>query len=91
MEVTKIKHTCPVCGYEGLNEPVRGEKNEPSFEICPSCGVEFGFDDYDSSCKILGEKWFEGGAYWQSRTIQKPKDWDGRRQYNRFLKESKDL
>ncbi len=32
--------TCPVCGYPSLQE-------EPfySYEICPCCGVEFGFDD----------------------------------------------
>jgi hypothetical protein len=34
---------CPACGY-GLPGPAWPDELA-SFEICPSCGMEFGFDD----------------------------------------------
>jgi len=40
----KSNHTCPVCGFSGLNEAPFGLNNEPSYEICPCCGGEFGND-----------------------------------------------
>ena len=40
----KTKYICPVCGFSGLNEAPFGLSNEPSYEICPSCGGEFGND-----------------------------------------------
>lgn len=39
------KYICPVCGFDGLKEAPYGPDKEPSYEICPNCGVEFGFDD----------------------------------------------
>ena len=42
----KEKYICPICGYDGLDEPAYDETNnfDPSFEICPNCNCEFGFD-----------------------------------------------
>ena len=40
----KAKYTCPVCGFNGLKEAPFGPNQEPSYEICPGCGFEFGFD-----------------------------------------------
>ena len=37
-------HTCPVCGYAGLDDPP-WQGGAPSDEICPSCGTHFGYDD----------------------------------------------
>jgi len=39
------KYTCPVCGFNELQEPPYGPHQEPSYEICPRCGFESGFDD----------------------------------------------
>jgi transcription elongation factor Elf1 len=39
------KYICPVCGFNGLKEAPYGPNQEPSYEICSNCGVEFGFDD----------------------------------------------
>lgn len=37
---------CPACGFELNGPPWRGE--DPSWNICPCCGIEFGYDEYDS-------------------------------------------
>lgn len=44
-----VRYTCPVCGYEGLENAVfiNGEYLN-TFEICTCCGFEFGFsEDHD--------------------------------------------
>lgn len=41
-------HVCPVCGWGRLEEPPEGASQ--SFEICPSCGTEFGFHDDVGAC-----------------------------------------
>jgi len=37
--------TCPVCGYPKLREPPYTAESGGSFEICPSCGIQFGYMD----------------------------------------------
>ena len=46
-ETTGPHYRCPVCGYPGLDEPPRTEESGASYEICPSCGFEFGVTDED--------------------------------------------
>jgi len=77
------KHVCPVCGFNELKEPVFGVNQEPSFEICPCCGFEFGFDDRDSYDDFR-RSWIEAGAEWFVLEL-KPKNWD----YNKQLKNLK--
>jgi hypothetical protein len=36
---------CPACGYAGLDKPAWTEAGGGSQEICPSCGIQFGYDD----------------------------------------------
>jgi hypothetical protein len=36
------EHRCPVCGY-ALAEPAWTPERGGSFEICPSCGIQFGY------------------------------------------------
>lgn len=78
-----MNFTCPVCGYAGLDE----EPND-SFEICPCCGVEFGFDDggFDQGTpklalrqKQLRAAWLLRGADWMDES-RKPRDWDANEQ-----------
>lgn len=38
-------YDCPVCGYPDLEEPPYNEEGYGSFEICPNCGFQFGYDD----------------------------------------------
>jgi len=38
---------CPVCGYTDGEFLPWGESGEdPSFDICPCCGVEYGYEDF---------------------------------------------
>lgn len=71
-----MKHQCPVCGYPGLSEPPETE-GSPSFEICPSCGFEFGVSDGDEgfSYRQWRERWIRGGCSWWSESQKPPDDW----------------
>lgn len=80
---------CPACGYGALEgEPWKGAS--PSDEICPSCGIQFGYDDFaggDPSHRLeiyrmWREKWKAGGMRWWSKR-QKPADWDPAAQLRR--------
>ena len=68
--------TCPVCGYPNLHEPAYDKHGYPSFEICPSCGVEFGYEDHSKSHPQLRREWIKGGKEWSSVAIAAPADWD---------------
>jgi hypothetical protein len=59
----KKKHICPVCEFNGLKEEAFGPDNEPSYEICPSCGFEFGFDGGNDPGKFkeFRERWIKNG------------------------------
>ena len=82
----KKRYICPICGHPYLEEGplqfiengkeiVSYSKGAPTFEICPCCGVEFGYDDNEFSWEDLRKKWIEHGAIW-SRKIEKPKNWN---------------
>ena len=43
MNTIKQNYLCPVCAYNLDFEP--WTKDSPSDEICPSCGIQFGYDD----------------------------------------------
>jgi hypothetical protein len=59
----KNKHTCPVCKFDGLKEAPFGPHNEPSYEICPKCGFEFGFDGGNDPVVFENfyQRWLENG------------------------------
>jgi hypothetical protein len=70
-------YMCPVCGFVGLTEPPYDESGAGSYEICPSCGFEFGFDD-QSEGRTFEEyraEWIAGGAKWFD-SERRPPDWD---------------
>ena len=71
------KYTCPVCGFDDLEEPPYNAQREPSYEICPCCGFEFGFDDggQAQSFDSFRLRWIESGAAW-FRPELKPNNWD---------------
>jgi hypothetical protein len=70
-------YMCPVCGYDGLQEPPYDEKTgDPSFNICPCCGCEYGYDDAtDVAKEKFLKKWINGGAVWFNPDL-KPPDWN---------------
>ncbi|MGN6243358.1 MAG: hypothetical protein ACTHQ3_06750 [Motilibacteraceae bacterium] len=67
-------YTCPACGWPGLERPPR----PASYEICPSCGFEFGVtdDDEGETYQSWREKWLAQGAPWYSAGTPAPQGWD---------------
>lgn len=60
---------CPVCGY-GMQDP------PADYNICPSCGTEFGYNDLNSSIEGLRNAWLQSGAGWWSTVDPIPEGWD---------------
>lgn len=77
----KKNHTCPVCGYPKLLEKPRTRAGGGSFEICPSCGFQFGVSDDDEGFNYeqWREKWRAAGMKWSSLQPT-PHGWDPRTQ-----------
>jgi len=72
-----MKPTCPVCGYPDLREVPRSKRSGGSYEICPSCGFQFGVTDDDQgfSYEQWRATWRSGGMKWSSQQKQ-PANWD---------------
>ena len=81
-------HVCPVCGYPELEEVPRSASGGGSYEICPSCGFQFGVDDDDKGITFEAwrEKWKAKGSLWSSRGIPAPKGWDAAAQLATVVK-----
>ena len=62
-------YTCPVCGYDQLNDP------PVDYNICPSCGTEFGYHDFTKSWDQLRSEWVAKGSKWLSKHIPAPANW----------------
>ena len=83
---------CPVCGYDLGLEPWRGPS--ASHQICPSCGIEFGYDDVPEGGGLKGtreavydywrSKWIDGGMAWWSMSRPMPPGWDPGQQLKRI-------
>ena len=73
----KMKHTCPVCGFPNLTGAPRSPGGGGSFEICPSCGFQFGVSDDDAGFTFAQWRirWQKGGMKWAS-VSPAPKNWD---------------
>ena len=76
-----MKHTCPVCNFPGLTEPPRSRSGGGSFEICPSCGFQFGVSDDDRGFTYdqWRENWIKQGSKWSSQT-KPPANWNAAEQ-----------
>jgi|GEM_PF-1428062 len=72
-----MKYTCPVCAYDGLEEP------PAYFTICPSCGTEFGYQDTLRGHDELRADWIAQGPTWHSSVIAAPYKWNGMEQLRR--------
>ncbi len=81
------KYLCPVCGFHGLKEPPYGHGNEPSYEVCPCCGFEFGFDggNTEEYFSKFRQRWIEEGTQWFILK-SKPKNWDYKKQLRNLKK-----
>lgn len=77
-----MKHLCPVCGWPELADPPYDEAGHGSYEICPCCGFEFGYDD-DAQGETHSQyraRWIAGGMQWWSRNRPEPIGWEPARQ-----------
>ena len=76
-----MNHTCPVCGFPKLKEAPRTRSGGGSYELCPSCGFQFGVsdDDLEFTDEHWRERWKAGGMKWSSQQ-KPPKGWDPARQ-----------
>jgi hypothetical protein len=72
--MSKKKYYCPVCFYPELSFP------PADYNICPSCGTEFGYDDVSKSWDELRQEWVKRGAVWFSDKTPKPEGWDAAKQ-----------
>lgn len=79
-------YTCFVCGYPLLNDEPRAKDGGGSYEICPSCGFQFGVSDDDEGFTIeeWRARWIAGGMRWQGIGLSAPVGWDPREQLRRF-------
>lgn len=77
---------CPVCGYD-LGFPA-WKADQPSDEICPSCGIQFGYTDaaggnIQKRIEIYKEwrnNWIRNGMIWDKGLSSPPKDWNPKKQ-----------
>ncbi|REJ19431.1 MAG: hypothetical protein C6W59_04240 [Paenibacillaceae bacterium] len=81
-------HVCPVCGFDGLEDPPYSQHQDPStgsFEICGCCGFQFGVDDLDRgySHAEYRNQWINDGARWFGKTA-KPQNWNLKKQLSRI-------
>jgi hypothetical protein len=78
-----MTYQCPVCGYDRLRKAPWTETG-PSDEICPSCGIHFGYDDAAGGKiedrQLIYERWrarwIQGGMKWFSSGQPPPRNWD---------------
>lgn len=68
--------TCLVCGFAGLTSAPYDASGCASFDICPSCGTEFGYDDASKSHRELRQLWLAAGAPWRSSRVSIPEGWN---------------
>ena len=74
---TKTGFMCPVCGSTSLDKPPRSANVGGSYEICPCCYFEFGYDD--EAVGFSDDQWrrlrIAEGMPWSSRSRRQPSDW----------------
>lgn len=68
--------TCPICGYPELERPPYNSHGSPDFDICPCCGLEFGYDDADGDHAGLRAAWVRDGMTWWAEDPPAPAGWD---------------
>ena len=82
--------TCPVCGWPNLSErPRSSSSGGGSYEICPSCNFEFGYDDDDQGWtdEAWRHRWISQGMPWdQLGKRPPPEGWDPQKQLDDLLR-----
>jgi hypothetical protein len=79
-----VHFTCPVCGYPCLDRETYTQSGGASDEICPSCGIQFGYDDeaggdWKRRRDIYLQwrrAWIAAGMPWRGVGIPAPRGWN---------------
>ena len=80
--MTFSKYHCTVCGLPLGFAPWGKDKNSPTYNICPCCGVEWGNEDYTTASRTeYRNKWLAAGAKW-FEPQKKPANWNLEEQLN---------
>jgi len=67
---------CSVCGYRLDTPPWGIDGKNPTFDFCPCCGVQFGYQDcLQAAVEKQRARWLAGGARW-SEPSEMPADWN---------------
>jgi hypothetical protein len=77
-----MDHVCPVCGFTELESAPRSpHTGGGSFEICPSCGFQFGVidDDKGFTYEEWRALWRMQGMPWSS-SRPRPEHWNPKKQ-----------
>jgi hypothetical protein len=84
--------TCPACGFALEFKP--WDDTMPSFEICPSCGIQFGYDDVAGGASDVAvsylewrQKWVRNGMRWWS-SRRPPENWDPEEQLRQLVQKT---
>jgi hypothetical protein len=63
-------HLCRVCGYLSEEPPWGLDGCCPTYEYCPCCGVEWGYQDsLPTSADRFRSEWVRRGGTWADRTV----------------------
>jgi transcription elongation factor Elf1 len=75
-------YICLVCGYPELTKPY-GDEFHPTYEFCPCCGYQYGYDDNVWPPIDRRNTWIGEGMQWW-RHGGPPEGWDPRQQLSRL-------
>ncbi|WP_208855154.1 hypothetical protein [Leptospira alexanderi] len=85
----RVEYLCPVCGFELDFLPWEGLN--PSFGICPCCGIQFGYTDATPEGEGKEQQaryrkwWISQGMPWQDYGVtDPPPNWDPKEQLKRI-------
>lgn len=73
------QYMCPVCGFLMEEPPC-------DYNICASCGTEFGLHDVNMTVDELRADWLRNGAKWWSNFQNAPAGWDPYVQVSKLLR-----
>ena len=61
---------CRVCGYLPPEPPWGETGHDPTFEMCPCCGVEWGYQDgLPAAAAAYRSKWLAAGGKWTDKRV----------------------
>jgi len=87
---------CPACGYPlGF---LAWDDDSPSHEMCPGCGIQFGYDDAAGGnlerrraiYEQWRQEWVRNGMRWFSKGTPVPIGWDPAKQLSRLTQSASD-